>query len=326
MWNANRIWKTLAAVVSVAVMTAVRELLRLLSQRPADQNMTNEELEQHYQRARREEAQAIQMMIEAQGQAHESRRREAEARIREQEANQREQEALQREAEAHRREKEANLAAEQARIAARELTQATMEREEAAKRLEEEISLLVNENRVDELKQATRETQKREEQARVREQEMREREEEAGRALSKAQEQEQKAKKDLERALYQGIQPEVWPTEEEFRLAKTRIQYDPEKLHFAIYGSSGSGKSSLINALRGLTNFDPGAAPTGVTETTMSITRYPDPHEELPHSRFIWFDVPGAGTLNVPGWQYFNQLGLFIFDIIILVYDTASIL
>ena len=326
MWNANRIWKTLAAVVSVAVMTAVRELLRLLSQRPADQNMTNEELEQHYQRARREEAQAIQMMIEAQGQAHESRRREAEARIREQEANQREQEALQREAEAHRREKEANLAAEQARIAARELTQATMEREEAAKRLEEEISLLVNENRVDELKQATRETQKREEQARVREQEMREREEEAGRALSKAQEQEQKAKKDLERALYQGIQPEVWPTEEEFRLAKTRIQYDPEKLHFAICGSSGSGKSSLINALRGLTNFDTGAAPTGVTETTMSITRYPDPHEELPHSRFIWFDVPGAGTLNVPGWQYFNQLGLFIFDIIILVYDTASIL
>lgn len=109
-------------------------------------------------------------------------------------------------------------------------------------------------------------------------------------------------------------------------MAKTRIQYDPEKLHFAICGSSGSGKSSLINALRGLTNFDPGAAPTGVTETTMSITRYPDPHEELPHSRFIWFDVPGAGTLNVPGWQYFNQLGLFIFDIIILVYDTASIL
>jgi hypothetical protein len=57
----------------------------------------------------------------------------------------------------------------------------------------------------------------------------------------------------------------------------------------------------------------------------MSVTRYPDPHDELPHSRFIWFDVPGAGTLNVPSWQYFNEQGLFVFDIVILVYDTVSI-
>ena len=139
---------------------------------------------------------------------------------------------------------------------------------------------------------------------------------------------EQQTKKNLERAnfyLSKGIQPEVWPTEEEFRSAKTRIQYDPEKLHFAICGNSGSGKSSLINAFRGLKNVDPGATSTSVNETTMSITRYPDPHEELPRSRFIWFDVPGAGTLNVPGWQYFNEQGLFIFDIIILVYDAVSI-
>ncbi|KAF8806003.1 P-loop containing nucleoside triphosphate hydrolase protein [Phlegmacium glaucopus] len=139
------------------------------------------------------------------------------------------------------------------------------------------------------------------------------------------QEQEQETKKILERADYslsKGIQPEVWPTEEEFQSAKARIQYDPEKLHFAICGNSGSGKSSLINAFRGLKNVDPGATSTGVNDTTMSITRYPDPHDELPRSRFIWFDVPGAGTLNVPGWQYFNEQGLFIFDIIILVYDT----
>ncbi|KAF8806006.1 P-loop containing nucleoside triphosphate hydrolase protein [Phlegmacium glaucopus] len=135
---------------------------------------------------------------------------------------------------------------------------------------------------------------------------------------------EELAQTSLERAnfyLSNGIQPEVWPTEEEFQSAKTRIQYDPEKLHFAVCGSSGSGKSSLINAFRGLKNFDAGATSTGVNETTISITRYPDPHDELPRSRFIWFDVPGAGTLSVPGWQYFNEQGLFIFDIIILVYD-----
>ena len=299
-------------------MTAIRELFTLLSRRPADQNVTNEELDQHYQRAHMAETQAQQMML----QAEELQRREERARMREEEAIQREQEALQREANALRREREANLAAEQARIAAREANQwdlASREREEEAKRREEEIRQLM-----EEIERTTLDAQKREEEANAREEEATRREEEAKTAASKAQEQEEQARNVLERTL-KGIQPEVWPTEEQFRSAKARIQYDPEKLHFAVCGSSGSGKSSLINAFRGLTNNEPGAAPTGIIETTMSLTRYPDPHDKLPHSRFIWFDVPGAGTLNVPSWQYFNEQGLFVFDIVILVYDTVSI-
>ena len=308
----------LATVISMTVMAMIRGLFSLLVQRPADQNNTNEELEQHYRRGRRSEAQAQQMMM----QAEELRRREERAKLREREAIQREQEALRREAEAQRREREANLAAEQARTAAREADQryqASRGREEEAKRREEETRLLA-----EKIKRSTLDAQKREEETNAREKETKRREEEAKIAASKAQEQEQQAKNDLERAL-KGIQPEVWPTEEEFRSAKSRIQYDPEKLHFAVCGSSGSGKSSLINAFRGLTNFDPGAAPTGIIETTMSVTRYPDPHDELPQSRFIWFDVPGAGTLNIPSWQYFNKQGLFVFDIVILVYDIVSI-
>ena len=308
----------LTTIISVAVTVAVRELYRLLSQRPADQNTTNEQLEQHYQRARTAEAQAQQMMV----QAEELQRREERAKMREREAIQREKEAMQREANAHRREREASLAAEQARIATREANQryqALREREEEAKRGEEEARQLA-----DEIKRTTLGAQKHEEEAKAREKETKRREEEAKTAASKAQEQEQQARNDLERAL-KGIQPEVWPTEEEFRSAKIRIQYDPEKLHFAVCGSSGSGKSSLINAFRGLTNFDPEAAPTGIIETTMTVTRYPDPHDELPHSRFIWFDVPGAGTLNIPSWQYFNKQGLFVFDIVILVYDIVSV-
>ena len=296
-------WNSLSIAISMAVMSAVRELLRLLSQQPTDQNITNQELAQHYQRVRRAEAQA-----------RESWRREEEARMREREAIQRKQVAMQREAEARRHEKEATLAADsRAKIAARQASQ----REEEAKKLEEEAKRLAGE-----IKRMTLDAQKHEDEAKVREEGMRREKE----AVSKAQEQEQQAKNDLERALSKGIQPEVWPTEAQFQSAKIRIQYDPDKLHFAICGNSGSGKSSLINAFRGLANFDPGAAPTGVIETTTSITRYPDPHNELPHSRFIWFDIPGAGTLNVPGWQYFNEQGLFIFDIIILVYDVVSIL
>ena len=122
-----------------------------------------------------------------------------------------------------------------------------------------------------------------------------------------------------------GIQPEVWPTEEEFQFAKDRIQYDPEKIHFAICGSPGSGKSSLVNAFRGVRNNHPDAAPAGVVETTKDIMRYPDPREELPWNRLVWFECPNTGRLEVPGCQYFNQKGLFIFDAIVLVYDMVII-
>jgi hypothetical protein len=64
------------------------------------------------------------------------------------------------------------------------------------------------------------------------------------------------------------------------------------------------------------------AAKVGVPECTSKVTRYPDPGNELPYSRFVWYDIPGAGTINVPDWQYFNDLGLFVFDIIIIVYDV----
>jgi predicted GTPase len=159
------------------------------------------------------------------------------------------------------------------------------------------------------------------------------REAEARAATDEARKREAKVQEDLRQAkfyLAKGIQPEVWPTKEEFDSAKNRIQYDPEKIHFAVCGSSGSGKSSLVNAFRGLKNsgrknnsFE--VAPTGVVETTLAITRYPDPRKEMPYNRLVWFDCPGAGTLEIPGWQYFNQQGLFIFDIIILVYDSVNI-
>lgn len=36
----------------------------------------------------------------------------------------------------------------------------------------------------------------------------------------------------------------------------------------------------------------------------------------------VWYDVPGAGTLNVKDWQYFNDQGLYVFDFIIAVIDN----
>jgi len=62
----------------------------------------------------------------------------------------------------------------------------------------------------------------------------------------------------------------------------------------------------------------------GIVETTTEITRYPDPRPGMPYELFVWYDIPGAGTADVPSIQYFNEQGLFIFDFIVLVYDTAS--
>jgi len=122
-----------------------------------------------------------------------------------------------------------------------------------------------------------------------------------------------------------GIQPEVWPTSEERKRAEEQLLEPKEEyFHCAIAGLAGSGKSSLINAFRGLHNGSSSSAvaPTGVTETTMHITAYRDPSTAPPRSRFVWYDVPGAGTNKIKGWQYFNSQGLFVFDLIIVVVDN----
>ncbi|KAF8184018.1 P-loop containing nucleoside triphosphate hydrolase protein [Mycena galopus ATCC 62051] len=101
--------------------------------------------------------------------------------------------------------------------------------------------------------------------------------------------------------------------------AKHRIGYCDGLYHFAVVGIAGSGKSSLINALRGLRNTDAGAAATGITETTLHVTRFPDSD---PRNPFVWYDIPGAGTLQVPDWQYFNDQGLYVFDTLVVLIDN----
>ncbi|PCH37663.1 nucleoside triphosphate hydrolase protein [Wolfiporia cocos MD-104 SS10] len=124
---------------------------------------------------------------------------------------------------------------------------------------------------------------------------------------------------EAQRQLREGVRPITIPTREEMEATKRRLQYKEGIFHFAVAGVSGSGKSSLINAFRGLRNRDHGAAPTGIVETTGEITRYPDPD---PVNPWAWYDVPGAGTIRIPDWVYFNAQGLYCFDCIILLFDN----
>ncbi|KAI6027936.1 interferon-inducible GTPase-domain-containing protein [Pisolithus microcarpus] len=128
-----------------------------------------------------------------------------------------------------------------------------------------------------------------------------------------------KVQEAAEERLQRGIQPIVIPTLDEIAAAKTRVQYEQGRFHFAVAGVAGSGKSSLINAIRGVENQHQDAAETGVVETTVTTGRYPDPNPDLP---FVWYDIPGAGTLHQPDWLYFNVQGLFVFDCVIVLFDN----
>ena len=55
-----------------------------------------------------------------------------------------------------------------------------------------------------------------------------------------------------------------------WELTKNRVQYDPEKLYFAVCGGSGTGNSSLVNAFHCLKNN----SLTGIVETTIAITQF----------------------------------------------------
>ncbi|KAF5356501.1 hypothetical protein D9757_012559 [Collybiopsis confluens] len=116
-----------------------------------------------------------------------------------------------------------------------------------------------------------------------------------------------------------GKQRIIMPTAAEYSTILRERQYKEGYIHFGVAGVSGCGKSSLINAFRGIINGKKAAAAVGVTETTTKIGRCPDTRPNYP---FVWYDVPGAGTLNIPRWQYFNRQGMFIFDCIILLWNV----
>ena len=143
--------------------------------------------------------------------------------------------------------------------------------------------------------------------------------EEASRAAAEEAKKANEAKEEAERRLKEGIQPVVTPSPAEVAAAKRRIQYREDCFHFAVAGISGSGKSSLVNAFRGLRSRDAGAAAVGVTETTLQMARYPDASPDNP---FVWYDIPGAGTLKCRDWQYFNDQGLYVFDCVIVLFDN----
>ncbi|KAG1732138.1 hypothetical protein EDB19DRAFT_1912192 [Suillus lakei] len=101
----------------------------------------------------------------------------------------------------------------------------------------------------------------------------------------------------IERQRFEGIRHECCPSED-FVQMKAEYRHSPGFLHLAVVGSSAPGESSPSVAC-------PTMAPmAGIVEITTT------------------YNVPGAGTQNVPDWKYFDDLGLYIFDCMFVLIDN----
>ncbi|KAK0213342.1 interferon-inducible GTPase-domain-containing protein [Desarmillaria ectypa] len=245
--------------------------------------------EQH----RREEAERAES--QRRSEQMERERRELAERLR------REQEAAQRAAHlAKQLERERQAQAERIRVQQGEAQRAAENTQRLEKEKQEQMEIVRREREVaQKAAQAVKELQ---EQVQKKEAEMKETLE---------------AQKVMESKWKTGIHPVEWPTKEKYEATKRRF-YMEGKFHLAITGISGTGKSSLINAFRGIWDDEEGAALTDIVESTSVVTPYPDPNPAKP---FIWFDVPGSGTLACSDWTYFNDQGLYIFDAVIVLFN-----
>ncbi len=85
-------------------------------------------------------------------------------------------------------------------------------------------------------------------------------------------------------------------------------------LNIAVTGNGGVGKSTFINTMRGVTPTDEGAAQVGVTESTTEVREYTHPH----HNNFVFSDLPGVGTPDVPKERYLEKVGFEKFDFFLI--------
>ncbi|KAI0131579.1 interferon-inducible GTPase-domain-containing protein [Daldinia grandis] len=262
----------------------------------------------------------------------EAERREYQERIAREQAELREdQERLAREHSEHREaqerraREEAESREEQERIArngaeVRE-KQERVAREQAEQREgQERLARREAEQREKEQRLAREQAEYREGQERLARQEAERREEKGRLALELAELNERIAQEAERKERYQrelrelGVLPDRKITDADIKYARTVAGYEDGCVNIAFIGNRGTGKSSLINSLRGLSHGDQGAAAVGDIETTLRRKKYRD------GKSIVWYDIPGSGTRNVSAWQYYYDNDLYIYDKIVLVH------
>lgn len=87
------------------------------------------------------------------------------------------------------------------------------------------------------------------------------------------------------------------------------------ELNIGVTGESGSGKSTFVNAFRGLGDEEEGSAKTGPVETTMEPEAYVHPKYK---NVKVW-DLPGIGTPNFKADEYLKLVEFERYDFFIII-------
>ncbi|XP_007952466.1 T-cell-specific guanine nucleotide triphosphate-binding protein 2-like [Orycteropus afer afer] len=102
------------------------------------------------------------------------------------------------------------------------------------------------------------------------------------------------------------------------KIQESLVEAENAPLNVAVIGESGTGKSSFINALRGLSHEDEGSADVGVVETTMKKTPYQHPK----YPKVTFWDLPGTGTPKFLPETYLETVGFDDYDFFIIISST----
>ena len=93
-------------------------------------------------------------------------------------------------------------------------------------------------------------------------------------------------------------------------------EWEDVEINIGVTGDCGAGKSSFINAIRGLQDDDEHAAETGVAETTKEPTAY----TYAKANKIKFWDLPGIGTPNYPNIDtYCNKVDLKKYDTFLIL-------
>ncbi|XP_053374185.1 T-cell-specific guanine nucleotide triphosphate-binding protein 2-like [Mercenaria mercenaria] len=104
----------------------------------------------------------------------------------------------------------------------------------------------------------------------------------------------------------------------ERQLKKQLNEWKDVHIKIAVTGRSGVGKSSFINAIRGITADDPGAAKVDVKECTASVQEYVYPD----NNNFRIYDLPGLGTPHFQTSTYLADVNFEQYDFFIILTET----
>lgn len=98
-------------------------------------------------------------------------------------------------------------------------------------------------------------------------------------------------------------------------LMKNLQRWKNEEVRFAITGRSGTGKSTFINKVRGVSRYDgDNWAKSGSGNTTLVPTPYKCPT----NSRIVYWDLPGIGTTQFKRENYAEEVTLESYDMFII--------